>query len=157
LPAKTGSGGPNSTVNTRTADVSMIPLIGKIAAGEPLPVPWDIGHHINEDQMIEVPPFMLGNVDPNEVFALQVQGDSMIDSMIQDGDIVLFRRIYAIPNNGDMVAVWIEKRGETTLKHFYHEGHRIRLQPSHPTMAPIYVEPADCQVHGKVIAVMRRM
>ena len=60
-------------------------------------------------------------------------------------------------NNGDMVAVWLKSDSSTTLKHFYHENHTIRLQPANPTMSPIYAEPADVQVQGKVVMVVRQM
>ncbi len=133
-----------------------VPLIGNIAAGEPLLVPEDVGHHIDEDDMIEVTSMMLNGLDPSEVFALRVQGDSMIDAMIGEGDIVLFRK-QSIAYPGDMVAVWLEDRGETTLKYFYPENNRIRLQPAHPHMDPIYADAADCQIRGKVLSVLRRM
>jgi repressor LexA len=95
-------------------------------------------------------------VDPSEVFALRVKGDSMIDAMIDEGDIVIFRK-QDTAQNGDMVAVWLDERGETTLKRFYHEGERVRLQPAHPTMQPIYVSPDHCHVQGRVLSVVRYM
>jgi repressor LexA len=125
-----------------------IPLVGQIVAGEPVPA-----FEANGDA-IEVTPSMLGNTDPNEVFALRVKGDSMIDAMIADGDIVLLRRA-TTANNGDMVAVWLDERGETTLKRFFMETDRVRLQPENPTMTPIYVNPAHCHVQGKVVSVIR--
>ena len=96
-------------------------MIGKIAAGLPLEVPEDIAHNIDEDDMLDLPPFLLNGVDVSEVFALEVEGDSMIDAMISDGDIVLLRHTQ-IAKNGDMVAVWLPERGETTLKFFFKEG-----------------------------------
>lgn len=139
-----------------SAAASRIPLIGVIAAGEPIPVPEDVGQNYDEDDMIEVTNTMLGGLDPSEVFALRVKGYSMIDAMINDGDLVLFRK-QSIAHNGDMVAAWLEDRSETTLKYFYHEGDRIRLQPAHPTMEPIIVDAANCQIHGKVLSVIRRL
>lgn len=125
-----------------------IPLVGQIVAGEPVPA-----FEANGDA-IEVTPAMLGNTDATDVFALRVKGDSMIDAMIADGDIVLLRRT-STAKNGDMVAVWLDERGETTLKRFYHEQDRIRLQPENPTMQPIYVHPAHCHIQGKVVSVLR--
>ncbi|MEO0563044.1 MAG: transcriptional repressor LexA [Chloroflexota bacterium] len=135
---------------------SFVPLIGNIAAGRPIPLPDDIGQHIDEEDMLEVGMMMLGGVDPSEVFALRVKGDSMIDAMNAEDDIVLFRK-QSIANNGDMVAVWLADRSETTLKKFYHEGNRIRLEPANENYEPIYVDAAYCQIHGKVLSVLRRL
>lgn len=125
-----------------------VPMAGKIVASEPVPAYSDNG------DVIEVTPAMLGNASADDVFALTVDGDSMIDAMIADGDIVLLRRA-TTANNGDMVAVWLDEREETTLKRFYRESDRIRLQPANPTMKPIYVDPAHCHVQGKVVSVIR--
>jgi repressor LexA len=133
-----------------------VPLVGDIAAGEPLPVPEDIGQYVDDDDLIEVTDMMLNGLDASEVFALRVKGDSMIDAMISDGDIVLVHR-QPLVGNGEMAAVWLSDRSETTLKFFYLEGNRVRLQPAHPYMDPIYVETKDCQVQGKVLSIVRRM
>jgi len=139
----------------RASDIiERVPMIGKIAAGLPLEVPEDIGHNIDEEDMLDLPPFLLGGVDASEVFALEVEGDSMIDAMISDGDIVLLRHTQ-IAKNGDMVAVWLPERGETTLKYFFNEGSQIRLKPAHPTMDDIYVDARNCEIRGKVLSVIR--
>lgn len=78
----------------------------------------------------------------------------MIDAMIKEGDIVIFRR-QNTAKNGDMVAVWLSDRSETTLKYFYNEGERIRLQPANKDMSPIYVDPRNCTIAGKVLSVLR--
>ena len=157
IPNSTGTSVFKGGRNVRPVEgASMVPLIGDIAAGLPIPLPDDIGQSIDEDDMIEVTPMLLGGIDPDEVFALKVQGESMIDAMIRDGDIVLFRKA-VMANNGDMVAVWLADRGETTLKYFFHEGDRIRLQPAHPHMDPIFVNAQDCQIHGKILSILRRM
>jgi repressor LexA len=127
-----------------------VPLVGQIVAGEPVPAFETNG----TEEAIEVTPAMLGNMNPEDVYALRVRGNSMIDAMIADGDIVLLRKATSA-NNGDMVAVWLDERGETTLKRIYHEQDRIRLQPENPTMQPIYVHPANCHVQGKVVSVIR--
>lgn len=131
-----------------------VPLIGQIVAGEPIHVPE--ASYADDDNMIEVPRSFLGGVNPTETYALRVSGDSMTDAMIQDGDIVVLRHTDTA-QNGDMVAVWLTDREETTLKYFYQEGVRVRLQPAHPTMKPIYVEGAHCRIQGKVLCVMRRV
>lgn len=129
-------------------------IIGTIFASEPVPVPED--YHYDEDDLIEVTADMLAGTDPNEAFALRVKGDSMIDAMIREGDIVVFRR-QETAKNGDMVAVWLTERNETTLKYFYKEGSRIRLQPAHPHMEPIFVDPKTCHIQGKVLSVIRQL
>jgi repressor LexA len=131
-----------------------VPLIGVIAAGWRFEPPADVGHQ-HYDQ-IEVVPSMLAGLDPSEVFALRVKGDSMIDAMIQDGDIVVLRK-QQTASNGEMVAAYLSDNGETTLKYFYHEGEKIRLQPAHPTMSPIYVNAASCHVQGRVLSVIRTL
>ena len=131
-----------------------VALVGRIAAGEPISLPDDIGHHIEEDDFIAVPPQLLGGYDDSEVFALTVRGDSMIDSMIQDGDIVILHQ-QNTADNGEMVAAWLPEANETTLKHFYRESDNIRLQPANNAYEPIYVHPANCEIKGKVLSVMR--
>ncbi len=129
-----------------------VPLAGYIFASEPVQVLGDIDQ---QEEQVEVTASMLGGFDQSEVYALQVRGESMIDAMIREGDIVLFRR-QETARNGDMVAVWLTDRSETTLKYFYNEGHRIRLQPAHPTMEPIYVDAKYCQIQGKVLSIIRQ-
>lgn len=131
-----------------------VALVGRIAAGEPISLPEDIAHHIDDDDYIEVPPQFLRGFGESEVFALTVRGDSMIDSMIQDGDIVVLRR-QNTADNGDMVAAWLPEDSETTLKHFYREANAIRLQPANQAYEPIVVHPANCEIKGKVLSVMR--
>jgi repressor LexA len=126
-------------------------LAGSIAAGQPFPLPENM-QDISEP--LDVLPAMLRGVDPAEVFALRVKGDSMIDAMISDGDIVLIRRQHTA-DDGEMCAVFIEDRNEVTLKYFYREGDRVRLQPAHPTMQPITVDARTVRVQGRVLSVLR--
>jgi repressor LexA len=105
---------------------------------------------------VTVPSELIGNADPSQVYALKVSGYSMIDAMINDGDTVILRQ-QATARNGEMVAVWLTESGETTLKRFYDEGNRVRLQPANPTMQPIYVDKDKVQIQGKVLAVLRRV
>ena len=97
-------------------------------------------------------PGLLDNTD--NLYALRVSGDSMIDAMVSDGDIVVLRH-QTTARNGDMVAAWITGEDTTTLKYFFHEGDRIRLQPANPSMDPIYREPEVVQIQGKVEMVIR--
>lgn len=146
-------GRPSQPVSAGGA-LTRVPLVGTIVASAPVEIPDTTGHYIDEDSYLPIPPALLHGVDPSQVFALRVKGDSMIDAMICDGDIVLFRK-QDTAENGDMVAVWLDQRNETTLKYFYREGARVRLQPAHPTMEPIYVDAAQCHVQGRVLSVIR--
>ena len=91
------------------------------------------------------------------LFVLEVSGDSMIDAMINDGDKVVFRQT-SDAQNGDMVAVWLSDNEETTLKYYYNEGDRVRLQPANPTMEPIYINnPEQVHIMGTVVMVIRHL
>ena len=90
------------------------------------------------------------------VFGLRVKGESMIDALVGDGDLVLLEPITK-PNNGDMVAAWLEDREEATLKHFYLEGNKVRLVPANSMMQPITVSASNVAVKGRVVGVMRTM
>jgi repressor LexA len=127
-----------------------VPLLGRIVAGEPAPVP----DGNTPEEMIEVPRSLLPRSSQAKVYALRVRGDSMIDALINDGDIVLMQ-YQETAENGDMVAAWLINEQATTLKRFYHEGERIRLQPENRQMQPIYVHPSNLLIRGKVVSVMR--
>ncbi len=91
---------------------------------------------------------------PDKSYVLKVQGTSMIEECICDGDYVIVEhRNYA--DNGDMVIAMINHK-EATVKKFYNEGKRIRLQPANHTMEPIYVDPQEVSIHGIVVGVMRQ-
>lgn len=131
-----------------------VPIIGQIAAGQPIPVPTaDTWSNLDYSQSIEVTRDMVGG-RPN-VYGLRVKGNSMIDALVNDGDIVLMEAANTA-DNGDMVAVWLKREQEATLKRFYQEGNRIRLQPANEAMAPIYSDPANVEVQGKVLLTIGR-
>jgi repressor LexA len=130
-----------------------IPLLGEIAAGQPIPVPTEDTWQMVSQDTIEVP---IGMVPAGvHAYALKVKGNSMIDALIDDGDIVILESINTA-DNGDMVAVWLTERQEATLKKLYRERGRIRLQPANESMAPIYVDTDQLQVQGRVIAALRK-
>ncbi len=136
-------------------DVIRVPMVGRIFASEPVHLPSTDSPMFGADEAIEITRDMLSSTD--EVFALEVKGDSMIDAMVSDGDIVVMKRDYHW-RNGDMVAVWLKDLEETTLKYIYHEGNTIRLQPANPTMDPIIIEdPKHLEVQGKVMLVVRQL
>jgi repressor LexA len=130
-----------------------IPLLGRIAAGSPLPVPGS-DFSLFGGETVELARGILP--EQEDLYALQVRGDSMIDALINDGDIVVMKHQQQA-SNGDMVAVWLKDKEETTLKHFYLEGKNVRLQPANPTMQPSYVPAANVEVQGKVVMVIRQL
>src|SRR6266545_2346961 len=132
-----------------------VPIIGTIAAGQPIPVSSaDTWESYDRSETIEVTPDMLRN--RSNVFALRVKGNSMIDALVNDGDIVLMERASSA-RNGEMVAAWLENEQEATLKKFYLEGDRVRLQPANDSMEPIYTDAGNVQVQGKVISTFRSL
>lgn len=135
-----------------------IPVWGRIVAGSPIPVPSSDLAYFDAESSVEIARSMMpAREKVSELFALEVQGDSMIDAMINDGDIVILRPAQEA-NNGEMVAVWLDDRNETTLKYFYKEKSRVRLQPANPTMGPIYVDnPTHLRIMGKVVMVIRQV
>lgn len=144
-----------SAAATRLRDVVRVPLVGRIFASEPVPLPSTDSPIFGADEAIEITRGLLSTAD--DLFALQVKGDSMIDAMVNDGDIVVMRQ-GSDWRNGDMVAVWLKDREETTLKHIFREGRRIRLQPANPTMQPIYLDNQDeLEVQGRVMLVVRQL
>ena len=132
------------------ADLIQVPLLGRIAAGIPIPVPEDAF----AGEVIELTRDVVPAGD--EIYALQVRGDSMVDAFINDGDVVVMH-YQEIAKDGDMVAAWLVNEEETTLKRYFHEGSRIRLQPENSQMQPIYVAPDNLQIQGKVLAVIRQV
>jgi len=140
------------------SDLLSIPLMGRIVAGEPIPMPTSDVSYFDPESSIEIARSLLpAREKGDELFALEVQGDSMIDAMVNDGDIVIMKRAQQA-ENGEMVAVWLDDRDETTLKYFFKERDRIRLQPANPVMGPIYVDnPAQLRIMGKVVMVIRQL
>lgn len=129
-----------------------IPVIGRIAAGEPIPVPDDVASAEYADT-IDLGADVLGG-KAEGLFALRVRGHSMVDALINDGDVVVLRQ-QNVCENGDTVAVWLREERETTLKKFYLEGERVRLQPANVTMEPIFTNTANVEVQGKLVTVLR--
>ncbi|MDP9469421.1 MAG: transcriptional repressor LexA [Chloroflexota bacterium] len=132
-------------------NIVAIPVIGQIAAGLPIPVPGDL-EGSDAAETIELSSELLP--ETRDLFALRVKGHSMVDALINDGDIVLLRHQETC-ENGETVAVWIKDAKETTLKRFYHEGERVRLQPANVTMEPIYTSADNVEIQGKLVSVVR--
>jgi repressor LexA len=132
-----------------------VPMLGRIVASEPVPIPDENFSPLGVDDSIALTRDILQEKGP--IYGLEVKGDSMIDALVYDGDIVIMKP-ETEPRNGDLVAAWLKTEKETTLKRFYREGkNQVRLQPANPTMEPIYVHPSNLEIQGKVIAVIRQL
>jgi repressor LexA len=148
-----------TSIKKSVEELLHIPVLGRIVAGMPMPVPPSDFSYFDADSMVDVASSLLPGREKGsgDLFALEVQGDSMIDAMVYDGDIVIMKPTKEA-RNGEMVAVWLNDRDETTLKYFYLENGRVRLQPANPTMKPIYIDdPASVDIQGKVIMVIRQV
>lgn len=139
------------------SDLLSIPLVGRIGASLPIPMPETSAAYFDAFSSVEVARSLLPlREKTSELFALEVDGVSMIDAMVNDGDIVIMKKT-STANNGDMVAVWLEDNNETTLKYFFMENGRVRLQPANPTMQPIIIDnPEQVRIQGKVVMVVRQ-
>ncbi|MFW6161334.1 MAG: transcriptional repressor LexA [Planctomycetota bacterium] len=124
-----------------------IPLLGDIAAGQPRLAVEE------PDETLGLDPELFGG---GELFALRVEGESMRDAGIYPSDVVVVRR-QKTASNGDIVVALLDD--EATVKRFFHEGRRVRLQPENETMEPIYLSPRDAELHllGRVVGVLRRL
>jgi repressor LexA len=134
-------------------EMAKIPVYGPIAAGNPIP-------ELQPDEdydAVEIAASLLPSEKTDDLYALEVQGDSMIDAMINDGDIVVLKHAIEA-NNGEMVAVWLPENNEATLKYFFKETNGYRLQPANPTMDPIFIgKDEPLEIKGKVVMVIRQV
>ncbi len=130
-----------------------VPLLGVIAAGQPIGVPSMDRQSAAGQEMIDVPRDIMRK--GRRLFALRVRGNSMVDAMIADSDIVVMEEADSV-NNGEVAACWLESEQEVTLKKIYYEkGQKIRLQPCHPYMLPVFHDAANVRIQGKVVMVLR--
>ncbi|WP_026370525.1 transcriptional repressor LexA [Kallotenue papyrolyticum] len=132
-------------------NVRQVPFAGYIAAGQPIPSPDQADPNETVDVPAELIPERL-----QDVYALRVKGNSMIDALIADGDLVLMRYTQQV-ENGQMAAVRVIDRNEVTLKKVYFEGNKLRLQPANPTMEAWTEDASNVEIQGRVVGVMRMM
>ena len=141
---------PPEPVSLNFLNVVRIPVMGRIAAGQPIEA------FATPDDQIE----LSRDFADESAYALRVRGKSMIEDLIDDGDLVVIHP-QATANNGDIVVALIPDsatgEGQVTLKRIYRETGRIRLQPANSEMQPIYVLPDQVEVQGKVTAVIRKL
>jgi repressor LexA len=127
-----------------------LPIVGTIQAQRPIPqteaqippLDWvTIGRELVEDD--------------REAYVLRVQGDSMIDALVNDGDLVVLKP-RQVAQNGEMVAVWVKPTQAMSLKYYYRENGHVRLQPANPSLQPQFVKPHELEIQGQVLAIVRK-
>lgn len=135
-------------------DTIWVPLAGQIVAGQPLPAVGQADNPFASEAIELTRGLVAGESD---VFALRVSGDSMVDALINDGDLVVISATQDV-RNGDMVAAQVtgdDGQAATTLKRYYHENGLVRLQPANPFMLPLYFHLSQVHIYGKVVLVIR--
>lgn len=135
---------------TRSGDrgTVAVPLLGRVAAGQPVLSPE------NREGEIMVDPVLFKIRNASSLFALKVKGESMVNAHIMDGDILLVHA-QNTGQNGDIVVALVE--GEATVKRFFIEKSRIRLQPENSSMQPLFFDRGDLLIVGKAVGVIRRI
>ena len=131
----------DDTFNLARREVVNVPLLGRVAAGEPL---------LAVENVVSYFPIPSEFVPNDELFMLTVKGDSMINMGIYEGDNIIIRKTNAA-NNGDVIVALVDD--SATVKRFYKEDGHIRLQPENDFMEPIIV--SDCEILGKVVGLVR--
>ena len=131
-----------------------VPIIGVIAAGEPLPVfSLEGAASVEEFDTVEVAPELQRR--HGRLYGLKVKGMSMVDALIDDGDVVIVKPAQQA-ENGETVVAWLKQEEEATLKKFYLEGSQVRLQPANRQMAPLYPAASNVEIRGRVVEIIRR-
>ncbi len=140
--------------NVSRVQKHFIPLLGQIAAGEPIPVPSSDSFTTVPSDTLEVTEDLIRGREG--IYALKVKGTSMIDALINDGDFILLEYTNSV-DNGETAAVWLKKEKEITLKKVFNEGSRVRLQPANSQMSPIFTSPDNVEIQGRLVAVIRQL
>ena len=131
-----------------------VPLLGTIAAGKPIPVPSADTWVTTPEESLELPEELTRGLDI--FYALRVKSTSMIDALIDDGDIILMQQARTA-ENGEMVAAWLKDEQEVTLKRIYFEPGRVCLKPANKLIEPIYQRPDNVEIQGKAVGVIRKL
>ncbi len=150
--AANGLAGQANRIAERTVNFFPVPVLGRIAAGMPIRV--DPSDRSSADEWIDLNEALYR--DREKLYALRVQGDSMVDASVLDGDIVILRH-QERAESGEMVAAWIDGLDETTLKRFYLEGKNVRLRAANPNYTDLIFPAAQVSVMGKVVSVIRQL
>jgi repressor LexA len=143
---------PHSPRGLRLVDMSPaateVMVEGYVAAGQPLQPAAE------PNQGITLAPDIADLAQ--DLVALEVRGEAMFDDLVGDGDIVIVER-QREAKQGQMAVVHLRDRNEVMLKHVYHEGDQVRLQPAHPSFPALYSDVRDVEVQGRVVAIIRRL
>ena len=141
-------------VGNPVSSAPRVQIVGNIAAGSPIPAfSTEEAGSSAEFDTVEVPTELQRR--HGKLFGLAVKGTSMIDALIDDGDVVVIKPAqHAEP--GEMVVAWLKDEEEATLKRYYPEGKRVRLQPANSQMQPIYCDASNLEIRGKVVEVIRK-
>lgn len=152
MPPASASKAENGRRNGRKERSSpySVPVLGHIAAGSPIGVAMVEAR--SADEFVDVAASLVG--ERENLFALRVRGDSMIEDSVLDGDIVILQQ-QATANDGEMVAAWNIPQEETTLKRFYRRGNEVELKPANPQYKSIILPADQVLINGKVVAVIR--
>ena len=142
-------------IDELVASLFRVPMLGNIRAGDPIDLNDNAFQTYDDDDSVGISTDMLPS-NTDDIYALRVDGDSMIDDMINDGDIVIMEKAERA-DDGTMVAAWVEGEG-TTLKRIYGEPktNQVRLQPANPLYDPIIAPVEDVRVQGRVLMVLRQ-
>jgi SOS-response transcriptional repressor LexA len=133
-----------------------IPLLGRINAGEPLPLPpSDFSQFDWESRITVNPEWLPPNMNTEDLYALEVQGDSMIDMGIAEGTTIILKKTN-VAENGQIVAVCLDDDNSATLKRIYRENGHIRLQAENPAYKPILVDANKVHVVGRLVVAIRK-
>jgi repressor LexA len=143
-----------SIIDEGNKGVTSVPLLGTISAGKPIPVPNSDTWAAIPEETLRLPEDLTQGKD--NTFALKVKGTSMLDALIDDGDIILMEQANTA-NDGEMVALWLKDEQEVTLKQIYRDSGKLRLQPANKQMTPIYQDPDNVEIQGKIIGVIRKL
>jgi len=143
-----------SIIDEGSKGITSVPLLGTISAGKPIPVPTSDTWTAIPEETLRLPEDLTQSKD--NIFALRVKGTSMLDALIDDGDIVLMEQANAA-NDGEMVALWLKNEQAVTLKRIYRDSNKLRLQPANKQMDPIYQDPDNVEIQGKIIGVIRKL
>jgi repressor LexA len=155
--ATTSLKGKAAGLQSAVEELLRIPVLGPIAAGKPMLLPGTDFSRYDAETSVEIARSMLPTRDSGDLFALKVDGDSMIDAMVNDGDYVILRPTETA-QNGEMVAIWLPDEEETTLKYFYKEKDGYRFQPANPKYKPITKKKNEkVEIKGKVVMVVRQV
>ncbi len=127
-----------------------LPIVGTLQSGKPIP---DTAKRIPALDWVTVGPELVE--DGQDAYVLRVEGNSMMDALVNDGDLVVLKPRQAA-QNGEMVAVWLKPAQLLSLKYYYRENGHVRLQPANPAFPPLHVQPHEVEIKGQVLAIVRK-